>query len=126
MPMFVFIFQAPLLRAIFLGSELSHSIELTPIVDFKILFLLFIFSVIPFSMCYFTFVEDCYCRYERGCTMKQIVLKGVSKVYNPTKESAFYALKNIDLEIQSGECVILKGVSGSGKSTLFIAYWSAQ
>ncbi len=50
--------------------------------------------------------------------MKQIILKGVSKVYNPSKESAFYALKNIDLEIQAGECVIVKGISGSGKSTL--------
>ena len=48
---YVFVFQAPLLRAIFLGSELSHSIELTPVVDFQILFLLFIFCVIPFLAC---------------------------------------------------------------------------
>ena len=48
---YVFVFQAPLLRAIFLGSELSHSIELTPVVDFQILFLLFLFSVIPFLAC---------------------------------------------------------------------------
>ena len=45
---YVFIFQVPLLRAIFLGSELSHSIELAPIVDFQLLFLLFVLCVIPF------------------------------------------------------------------------------
>lgn len=46
--MYVFIFQAPLLRAIFLGSQLGRSVEFTPIVDLNLLFLLFVFSVIPF------------------------------------------------------------------------------
>lgn len=50
--------------------------------------------------------------------MKQISIKGVNKIYNPTKMNEFYALRNIYLEIEAGECVILKGVSGSGKSTL--------
>lgn len=45
---YVFVAQAPLLRLIFLGSELSHRVELTPIVDLNLLFLLFVFSVIPF------------------------------------------------------------------------------
>ena len=45
---YVFVFQAPLLRAIFLGSELSRSVEFMPIVDLKLLFLLFVFCVIPF------------------------------------------------------------------------------
>ncbi|AFL68065.1 ABC transporter ATP-binding protein [Sulfurospirillum barnesii] len=50
--------------------------------------------------------------------MKQMILKNVNKIYNASKENAFYALKQIDMEIEKGEIVILKGVSGSGKSTL--------
>lgn len=50
--------------------------------------------------------------------MKKIVIKNLNKLYNPTKSNAFYALKNINLEVEDGEIVILKGVSGSGKSTL--------
>ncbi len=45
---YVFMLQAPLLRAIFLGSELSYSVEFMPILDLKLLFLLFVFCVIPF------------------------------------------------------------------------------
>lgn len=33
-------------------------------------------------------------------------------------DERFYALKDIDLYIGRGECVVLKGVSGSGKTTL--------
>ena len=43
---------------------------------------------------------------------------GVSLVYNQGKQNEFCALKNINLDINNGELVILKGVSGSGKSTL--------
>ena len=50
--------------------------------------------------------------------MKQITVSNVDKIYNSTKENAFYALKQISFEIEAGEIVILKGVSGSGKSTL--------
>ena len=50
--------------------------------------------------------------------MSNIRLMDVNKVYNLAKSNEFYALKNINLEINSGEIVILKGVSGSGKSTL--------
>ena len=50
--------------------------------------------------------------------MKQIVIKNLNKRYNPNRPNAFYALKNINLEVEDGEIVILKGVSGSGKSTL--------
>ena len=50
--------------------------------------------------------------------MSNIRLVDVNKVYNLAKSNEFYALKNINLEINSGEIVILKGVSGSGKSTL--------
>ncbi len=50
--------------------------------------------------------------------MKQIRVSNVDKIYNSTKENAFYALKQISFEIEAGEIVILKGVSGSGKSTL--------
>jgi len=45
---YVFMFNAPFLRTIFLGSELENSISLTPVVDFNLLFLIFLFGVIPF------------------------------------------------------------------------------
>ena len=47
-----------------------------------------------------------------------INIRGVSLVYNQGKQNEFYALKNINLDVNNGELVILKGVSGSGKSTL--------
>ncbi|WP_462102574.1 ABC transporter ATP-binding protein [Campylobacter concisus] len=47
-----------------------------------------------------------------------INVRGVSLVYNQGKQNEFCALKNINLDINNGELVILKGVSGSGKSTL--------
>ena len=58
-------------------------------------------------------------RHERGGEiMSKIVIQNLNKLYNPNKPNAFYALKNINLSIEEGEIVILKGVSGSGKSTL--------
>lgn len=50
--------------------------------------------------------------------MSKIVIQNLNKLYNPNKPNAFYALKNINLSIEDGQIVILKGVSGSGKSTL--------
>jgi len=50
--------------------------------------------------------------------MSTIVIQNLNKLYNPNKPNAFYALKNINLSIEDGQIVILKGVSGSGKSTL--------
>lgn len=47
-----------------------------------------------------------------------INIRGVSLVYNQGKQNEFCALKNIILDVNNGELVILKGVSGSGKSTL--------
>ena len=47
-----------------------------------------------------------------------INIRGVSLVYNQGKQNEFCALKNINLDVNNGELVILKGVSGSGKSTL--------
>ena len=47
-----------------------------------------------------------------------INIRGVSLVYNQGKQNEFCALKNINLDFNNGELVILKGVSGSGKSTL--------
>jgi len=50
--------------------------------------------------------------------MEKIVeLKNVSKTYK-TGESEFKALKNIDLELNKGEFVVILGPSGAGKSTL--------
>jgi len=58
-------------------------------------------------------------RHERGGEiMSQIVIQNLNKLYNPNKPNAFYALKNINLSVEDGQIVILKGVSGSGKSTL--------
>ena len=50
--------------------------------------------------------------------MSNIVIKNLHKLYNLGKPNAFSALKNINLSIDDGQIVILKGVSGSGKSTL--------
>ena len=47
-----------------------------------------------------------------------INIRGVSLVYNQGKQNEFCALKDINLDVNNGELVILKGVSGSGKSTL--------
>ena len=47
-----------------------------------------------------------------------INVRGVSLVYNQGKQNEFCALKDINLDVNNGEIVILKGVSGSGKSTL--------
>ncbi|MFO1450832.1 MAG: ABC transporter ATP-binding protein [Opitutaceae bacterium] len=46
-----------------------------------------------------------------------ISLSQVEKVY-PLKGGPFYALRNINLEIQSGDFVSIMGPSGSGKSSL--------
>ena len=45
---YVFVLNAPLLRNIFLGDGVENFIVFTPILDLNMLFLIFIFSVIPF------------------------------------------------------------------------------
>ncbi|MGG7074120.1 FtsX-like permease family protein [Campylobacter sp. 9BO] len=45
---YVFVFNAPLLREIFLGGDIQNFITFTPVIDFDILFLVFLFSVVPF------------------------------------------------------------------------------
>jgi len=50
---------------------------------------------------------------EKGDLMKIITMKNVSKYYGD-----FCALKNINLEVELGEKVVICGPSGSGKSTL--------
>ncbi len=47
-----------------------------------------------------------------------IECKNITKVFNQNKRNEQTALKNINLSINSGELVVLKGASGSGKSTL--------
>ncbi|MBR8461333.1 ABC transporter ATP-binding protein [Campylobacter sp. faydin G-140] len=47
-----------------------------------------------------------------------IEIKNLFKIYNEAKPNEFKALKDINLSINDGEIVIIKGVSGSGKSTL--------
>ena len=46
-----------------------------------------------------------------------LTLRHLSRVY-PLKSGPYYALRNINLEIQEGEFVSVMGPSGSGKSTL--------
>ena len=43
--------------------------------------------------------------------------RGITKVYG-TGEAAVHALRGVDLELPTGELVVLLGASGSGKSTL--------
>ena len=46
-----------------------------------------------------------------------IVVEDVNKHFK-SGDTLFKVLKDINLEIMAGECIILKGVSGSGKTTL--------
>jgi ABC-type lipoprotein release transport system permease subunit len=45
---YVFMLHAPLLKNIFLGSSINNNITFTPIINFDILVILFLFTVIPF------------------------------------------------------------------------------
>jgi putative ABC transport system ATP-binding protein len=47
-----------------------------------------------------------------------IELSGVSKIYNQGRANEVRALSEIDLTVEQGSMVCLKGPSGSGKSTL--------
>ena len=47
-----------------------------------------------------------------------INVRGVSLVYNQGKQNEFCALKNINLDVNNGELVILKGINKNNKSTL--------
>lgn len=47
-----------------------------------------------------------------------IKFKDVTKHYKVNKENSIHALRGINLEIEEGEVVLLKGASGSGKSTM--------
>lgn len=51
---------------------------------------------------------------------KNVILKaiGISKIFNIGKKSELKVLKNIDLEIYSGDINLILGASGVGKSTL--------
>jgi len=49
--------------------------------------------------------------------MKIIEIHGLNRHFDSGEEK-FHALKDIDLSVEKGECVILRGVSGSGKTTL--------
>jgi ABC-type lipoprotein export system ATPase subunit len=48
--------------------------------------------------------------------MTAVSLRGVSKVYG--EKSTFAALRDVDLEIESGEFLVITGRSGCGKTTL--------
>ena len=46
-----------------------------------------------------------------------IKIHGLNRHFD-SGEERFHALKDIDLTVEKGECVILRGISGSGKTTL--------
>lgn len=47
-----------------------------------------------------------------------IELKNINKIYKQNKNDEVIALKDVNLSINEGELIILKGASGSGKSTI--------
>ena len=47
-----------------------------------------------------------------------IKLNNTTKIYEINKNNIVTAIKNIDLTINEGELIVLKGASGSGKSTI--------
>lgn len=47
-----------------------------------------------------------------------IKIKSLNKEFATGTDDTFHALRNINLEIEENETLIIKGVSGSGKSTL--------
>ena len=47
-----------------------------------------------------------------------ITLKNITKKYELNRNNTVTALEDIDIKIDEGELVVLKGVSGSGKSTV--------
>ncbi|SFV74828.1 ABC-TYPE TRANSPORTER, ATPASE COMPONENT [hydrothermal vent metagenome] len=47
-----------------------------------------------------------------------IELKNINKIYTLGKNNQVVALKNINLKIEKGKLVVLRGSSGSGKSTI--------
>lgn len=47
-----------------------------------------------------------------------ILLKGVTKTFNPGRRTEFSAIRGLDLSLESGAVTVVKGASGSGKTTL--------
>ena len=47
-----------------------------------------------------------------------IKLNNATKIYEINKNNSITAIKNINLSINEGELIVLKGASGSGKSTI--------
>lgn len=49
---------------------------------------------------------------------KFIQIKNITKIFNPNSDIEVVGLKNINIELDKGEFVVLSGPSGSGKTTL--------
>ncbi len=62
--------------------------------------------------------EEARLKKDEGVNGEIIFVKNVTKIYNFETNKEIVALKDINLNVKSGEFVILMGPSGSGKSTL--------
>ena len=64
---------------------------------------------------------------KKGSDKKLIInAQGLNVIYNQGKENEAHILKDVDVQIRSGEYIIIFGPSGCGKSTLLFSLSGLQ